>query len=66
MTKTTSKLTAGFFALIAGALIAVQARVNSGLAFEIESGILAALISFGVGLVIISLVTLFNLSLIHI
>ncbi len=60
MTKTTSKLTAGIFALIAGALIAVQARVNSGLAFEIESGIFAALISFGVGLVIISLVTLFN------
>jgi transporter family-2 protein len=60
VTKTTSKLTAGIFALIAGALIAVQARVNSGLAFEIESGIFAALISFGVGLVIISLVTLFN------
>jgi len=57
VTKTTSKLTAGIFALIAGALVAVQARVNSGLAFEIQSGIFAALISFGVGLVIISLVT---------
>lgn len=54
MTKSTSKLTAGIFALIAGGLVAVQARVNSGLAFEIESGIFAALISFGIGLLIIS------------
>ncbi len=60
MTKKTSKLTAGVFALIAGALVAVQARVNSGLAFEIKSGIFAALISFGVGLVIISLVTVLS------
>lgn len=57
MARTTSKLTAGIFALIAGALVAVQARVNSGLAFEIKSGIFAALISFGVGLLIIATVT---------
>jgi transporter family-2 protein len=54
VTKSTSKLTAGIFALIAGGLVAVQARVNSGLAFEIKSGIFAALISFGIGLLIIS------------
>jgi transporter family-2 protein len=60
VTRTSSKFTAGLFALVAGALIAVQARVNSGLAIEINSGIFAALVSFGIGLVIISLVTLFN------
>jgi transporter family-2 protein len=58
VTTSTGKLTAVLLALFAGTLIAVQARVNSGLAFEIGSGMFAALISFGVGLVIISLVTL--------
>ena len=58
MTLSNSKLAASIFALIAGALVAAQARVNSELAFEVESGIFAALLSFGVGLVIISLATL--------
>lgn len=57
MTSSTSRLTAGIAALVAGALVAAQARVNSELAAEVNSGIFAALISFGVGLVIISIAT---------
>ncbi len=57
MTSSSSRLTAGIAALVAGALVATQARVNSELAVEVKSGIFAALISFGVGLVIISLAT---------
>ena len=57
MTSSTSRLTAGIAALVAGGLVAAQARVNSELAAEVNSGIFAALISFGVGLVIISLAT---------
>lgn len=54
MTSPSSRLTASAFALIAGALVAAQARVNSQLAVEVESGIFAALLSFGVGLVVIA------------
>ena len=45
-------------AVVAGGFMAVQARVNSGLAAEVESGFLAALISFSIGLVLISAVSL--------
>jgi len=45
-------------AVIAGGFMAVQARVNSGLAGELSSGYLAAFISFSIGLVLISLVSL--------
>ncbi len=58
MTKSSSKLSAGLLALMAGSLVAIQARVNSGLALEISSGIFAALVSFGVGLLIISTATI--------
>lgn len=61
MTSSTSRLTAGIAALVAGSLVAAQARVNSELAAEVNSGIFAALISFGVGLVIISLATALRL-----
>lgn len=61
MTSSTSRLTAGIAALVAGGLVAAQARVNSELAAEVNSGIFAALISFGVGLVIISLATALRL-----
>ena len=45
-------------AVVAGGFMAVQARVNSGLAAEVESGFLAALISFSIGLVLIAAVSL--------
>jgi transporter family-2 protein len=42
---------------VGGSFMAVQARVNSGLGQEIGSGILAALVSFSIGLLIISIAT---------
>ncbi|MFZ9744313.1 MAG: DMT family transporter [Aquiluna sp.] len=53
----TGKLPAIFAAVVGGSFMAVQARVNSGLGQEIGSGILAALVSFSIGLVIISVAT---------
>lgn len=54
----TGKLPAIFAAVVGGSFMAVQARVNSGLGQEIGSGILAALVSFSIGLLIISVATL--------
>ena len=45
-------------AVVAGGFMAVQARVNSGLAAEVESGFLAALISFSIGLALIAAISL--------
>jgi bacterial/archaeal transporter family-2 protein len=45
--------------LLCGAGIATQARINGQLATEIDSGFVAALISFGSGLVILCLALLF-------
>jgi transporter family-2 protein len=53
----TGKLPAIFAAVVGGSFMAVQARVNSGLGQEIGSGILAALVSFSIGLLIISVAT---------
>ena len=52
------KLPAIVAAVIGGSMMAVQARANSGLGQEIGSGIVAALVSFSVGLLIIGLFTL--------
>ena len=46
--------------VVAGALIAVQSRVNGALGLELENGLVAALISFGIGTVLITAV-LFSL-----
>jgi transporter family-2 protein len=54
----TGKLPAIFAAVVGGSFMAVQARVNSGLGQEIGSGIFAALVSFSIGLLIISVATL--------
>ncbi len=56
----TGKLPAIFAAVVGGSFMAVQARVNSGLGQEIGSGILAALVSFSIGLLIISIATFAN------
>jgi len=58
VTKATGKLSAGLFALISGFLISLQSRINSELSIALESGIFAALISFGGGLCVISIITL--------
>lgn len=47
---------------LAGVFIAGQARVNSGLGLELGNSLLAALISFGSGLVIVSLLVFANSS----
>jgi transporter family-2 protein len=47
-------------AAIAGAMISVQARINGELSHRLNNGLQAALISFGSGLIVISLVTVFN------
>ena len=46
--------------VIAGAFMAVQARVNGGLGVELQNGMLAALISFGSGLLIVTAILLFS------
>jgi bacterial/archaeal transporter family-2 protein len=47
-------------AAIAGAMISVQARINGELSHRLNNGLQAALVSFGSGLLIISLITVFN------
>jgi transporter family-2 protein len=41
-----------------GALVAVQARINAGLAEDLDDALLAALVSFGTGLVVVAAVVL--------
>ncbi|MGV8876285.1 MAG: DMT family transporter [Rhodoglobus sp.] len=48
-----------FAALVAGALIACQTRINGALAVELHDSTLAALISFGSGLLILTLIVPF-------
>jgi transporter family-2 protein len=47
-------------ATISGVMIALQARANGELSHRLDNGVEAALISFGSGLVIIALITLFS------
>jgi transporter family-2 protein len=47
-------------AAISGAMIALQARANGELSSRLDNGLQAALVSFGSGLVIIFVITLFN------
>ena len=47
-------------AALSGILIAMQARVNGELSIRLDNGLQAALVSFGSGLLIISIVTPFN------
>ncbi|MFM6940908.1 MAG: DMT family transporter, partial [Candidatus Planktophila sp.] len=47
-------------ATISGVMIALQARANGELSHRLDNGVEAALISFGSGLVIILLVTIFS------
>ena len=46
------------FAMVCGAGIATQARINGELSVELGNGVLAALISFGIGLVIVAIAML--------
>ncbi|TQO20592.1 transporter family-2 protein [Rhodoglobus vestalii] len=48
-----------FAAVVAGALVSTQSRINGELAVELEDSTLAALISFGSGLVILTLIVPF-------
>jgi transporter family-2 protein len=47
-------------AALSGAMIALQARANGELSHRLNNGLQAALVSFGSGLVIIFVITLFN------
>ena len=47
-------------AAISGVMIAVQARANGELSYRLDNGVQAALISFGSGLLIIAIVTIFS------
>lgn len=47
-------------ATISGAMIALQARANGELSSRLDNGLQAALVSFGSGLLIIFVITLFN------
>lgn len=58
MTKGDSKL--DFLAALSGLLIAMQARANGELSFRMGNSIEAALVSFGSGLLIISLISIFT------
>ena len=48
------------FAALSGAMIALQARANGELSHRLNNGLQAALVSFGSGLLIIFVITLFN------
>lgn len=58
MNKSNSRL--DILAAISGLMIAIQARANGELSFRMGNPIEAALVSFGSGLIIISLVSAFN------
>lgn len=58
MSKSTQKL--DFLAAISGLMIAFQARANGELSHRIGNPIEAALVSFGSGLIIITVITLFS------
>jgi transporter family-2 protein len=47
-------------AALSGAMIALQARANGELSHRLDNGLQAALVSFGSGLLIIFVITLFN------
>ncbi|CAB4880460.1 unannotated protein [freshwater metagenome] len=47
-------------ATVSGVMIALQARANGELSHRLDNGVEAALISFGSGLIIIAIVTLFS------
>ena len=49
-----------FLAALSGAMIALQARANGELSHLLNNGLQAALVSFGSGLLIIFVITLFN------
>jgi transporter family-2 protein len=49
-----------FLAALSGLMIALQARANGELSHRLNNGLQAALVSFGSGLIIISVIALFN------
>ena len=49
-----------FLATLSGVMIALQARANGELSHRLNTGLEAALVSFGSGLIIISVITVFN------
>ena len=49
-----------FLAALSGVMIALQARANGELSYRLNNGIEAALVSFGSGLIIIAVITLFH------
>lgn len=52
-----------FLAAISGLMIALQARANGELSHRLDNGLQAALVSFGSGLIIITVVAIFNPSI---
>ena len=52
-----------FLAALSGILIAIQARANGELSHQLGNGLEAALVSFGSGLIIIVLISVFNPSI---
>ena len=50
-------------AALSGAMIALQARANGELSHRLNNGLEAALVSFGSGLIIISVIAAFNPSI---
>jgi bacterial/archaeal transporter family-2 protein len=58
MSKKTQRL--DFLAAISGVMIALQARANGELSHRLGNGVEAALVSFGSGLIIIAVITIFS------
>ena len=52
-----------FLAALSGLLMALQARANGELSHRLDNGLQAALVSFGSGLIIIVVISLFNRSI---
>lgn len=49
-----------YLSLLSGTLIAFQSRINGQLPYEMGDSLEAALVSFGTGLILVSLISLFN------
>jgi uncharacterized membrane protein YdcZ (DUF606 family) len=49
-----------FLAALSGVMIALQARANGELSHRLNNGLEAALVSFGSGLVIIAVISIFH------
>ena len=60
MKKQNKKVSLSVFSTLSGVLIAAQSRINGELSNQMGDSLEAALVSFGTGLIFVSLISLFR------